>query len=122
MNPEIFQIFNSDNNVKLLLGSNPLRVYPFGKAPKDARKPYAVYNLYNGVSQNYLDKVPDIDNKGVQIDIYGDDAGIVDKCAVALRNSLESHAHMTSFSSILQDADTDYYGFRLEFDFWESRV
>lgn len=121
MNPKLFEILENDTLVKMFLGNNPLRVYPWSRAPQNSRKPYAVYGVYNGNPENYLDKVPDIDNKGTQIDIYGDDPDIVEKSAVAIRNALEPYAHMTSFSTIDRDADSDFYGFRLEFDFWENR-
>lgn len=121
MNPDIFPILNASIAVKLLLGSNPLRVYPFARAPQNPRKPYAVYSVYSGVPENYLDRVPDIDNKGTQVDIYADDAGQAEQCALAIRDAVEPHAHMTSFVTPDRDAETDTYSVRLEFDFWENR-
>lgn len=121
INSQLFTILNSDIQVKLRLGSNPLRVYPWGRAPSDVKKPYAVYAVYSGVPENYLGQVPDIDNKGTQINIYADTADSLEKCFIAVRNSLEPHAHMTNFTTPDQDADTNLFSCRMEFDFWENR-
>lgn len=121
MNPELFQILNASVQVRLLLGSNPLRVYPWGRAPQNVRKPYAVYTVYNAIPENYLDSVPDIDNKGTQIDIYADNAESLNNCFMAIRDAIEPTAHMLSYSTPNQDAETDLYTGRMEFDFWEDR-
>lgn len=121
MNPDLFPILNQSAAVRLLLGSNPLRVYPFGRAPEGVRRPYAVYSVYNANPENYLDKVPDIDNKGTQITIYDTVAQKVEGCFAAIRDALEPHAHMTNFSSVQQDADTNDYSCIMEFDFWDKR-
>lgn len=121
MNTKLFQILSGSNPVKLLFGSNPMRVYPFGRAPQDPRKPYAVYSVYNANPENYLDNVPDIDNKGTQIDIYADTAEKAEQCFLAVRNTLEPQAHMTNYSTPGVDEETNLYTVRMEFDFWENR-
>lgn len=121
MNPELFEILNASVSAKMIFGSNPMRVYPWGKAPQNVTRPYAVYGVFNGLPQNYLDCVPDIDNKGTQVDIYADDPDEAEQAAIVVRSVLEPHAHMISYSTINQDDETELYGFRLEFDFWETR-
>lgn len=121
MNPPLFEILNASNPVKVLLGSNPLRVFPWGRAPQNVAKPYAVYAVYNGLPENYLAQAPDIDNKGTQINIYAATAASLENCFEAVRDALEPHAHMTSFASPDQDADTNLYSCRMEFDFWDER-
>lgn len=120
MNPQIYTLLNASNAVKLLLGS-PVRIYPWGRAPENPKKPYGVYGVYNANPENYLDKVPDIDNKGTQLNIYADTAEKLDSCFTAVRNVLEPHAHMTSFSTVDLDEETNLYSCRMEFDFWEDR-
>jgi hypothetical protein len=119
MNPNIFPILNANNAVKAALG-NPLRVYPWGRAPKNVKYPYAVYTVYNALPENYLDSRPDIDNKGTQLDIYADNGNDLKTCFDAIRLALEGVAHMTNYSTPVQDADTNLYSCRMEFDFWES--
>ncbi len=121
MTPSLFQILNANNAVKALLGSNPLRVYPWGRAPQNVAKPYAVYGVYNANPENYLGNVPDIDNKGTQIDIYSETSANLQSCFTAVRDALETSAHMVNFSTPAQDAETDLYSVRMEFDFWDER-
>lgn len=121
MNTKLFTILNSNSAVKVLLGNSPLRVYPFGRAPQNGAKPYAVYSVYNANPENYLGQVPDIDNKGTQIDIYADTAQSAESCFTAIRDALEPSAHMTSFSTVGVEENTNLYNVRMEFDFWESR-
>lgn len=121
MNPALFTILNNTIPVNVLLGKNPLRVYPWNRAPQKPIKPYAVYGVYNGISENYLGNVPDIDNKGTQLTIFADTADSAQACYIAIRDALEPHAHMTSFNTPDLDEDTDLYSCRMEFDFWEGR-
>lgn len=117
----LFNILKQSTPVKLLLGSNPLRVYPWGEAPDKPRKPYAVYGTYNGIPENYLGNLPDIDNNGVQIDIYAETSESCMNCFKAIRNALELTNHMTSYSTPARDSVTENYNARLEFDLWEAR-
>lgn len=121
MNPNIFEILNNSFAVKILLGSNPLRFYPWGRAPQNAAKPYAVYAVFNANPENYLDRVPDIDRKGTQIDLYAKTSESLNDCFMVIRDLLEPHGHMLSFTTPNLDVDTDLFTGRMEFDFWEVR-
>lgn len=121
MNPSLFPLLKDSALVKSLLGSNPLRVYPWGRAPQNVPTPYATYTVYNGNPENYVSNNPDIDNKGTQLNIYGETGDDVEKCFIAIRNVLQNHAHMTNFSTPALDADTNYYSCTMEFDFWDER-
>jgi hypothetical protein len=121
MNPDLFPILNANAATKAVLGASPLRVYPWGRAPQNVVKPYAVYSVYNANPENYLDTVPDIDNKGTQINIYAATADSLKSAYTVVRNALEPYAHMTSFATPDLDADTDLYSCRMEFDFWDGR-
>lgn len=121
MNPDIFPVLNASTAVRLLFGSNPLRFYPYGRAPANVRKPYGVYAVYNANPENYLGQVPDIDNKGTQINLYADTEESLEDCYIAVRNALEPLGYMTSFSNPDLDADTDLFSCIMEFDFWDER-
>jgi len=43
-----------DAGVIAVLGSAPQRLYPFGDAPQDGQKPYAVWQTIGGDPENYL--------------------------------------------------------------------
>lgn len=121
MNTRLYEILNQSITVRLLLGSNPLRVYPWGRAPANVRKPYAVYAVFNANPENYLDRVPDIDRAGIQINIYAAKDTELEDCFVAVRDALEPYGHMISYATPDLDAETDLYSARMEFDFWEGR-
>lgn len=121
MNPPVFQLVSANTACVAVLGSNPTRFYPWGRAPQNTPKPYAVYTVYNAVPENYLGDLPDIDNKGTQINIYADNPKDLNNAFIAIRNCLEPNAHMTNFSSFDPDNETDLYTIRMEFDFWDDR-
>jgi hypothetical protein len=121
MNPQLFTILNASAPVKALLGTSPLRVYPWGRAPANTAKPYAVYSVYNANPENYLSGSPDIDNKGTQINIYATTASNLESCFNAVRDALEPYAHMTNFATPDLDSNTDLFSCRMEFDFWDAR-
>lgn len=121
MNPDLFPILNASAPVKALLGPTPLRVFPYGRAPTNVAKPYAVYAVYNANPENYLGQRPDIDNKGTQIEIFADTYQSLESCFLAVRDALEEEAHMTNYSTPDLDANTNLYGVRMEFDFWDER-
>lgn len=121
MNPDLFPILKANASVTALLGSEPLRVFPHGRAPTNTVKPYAVYAVYNANPENYLGQRPDIDNKGTQIEIFADTSQSLESCFLAIRDALEDFAHMTNYNTPDLDANTNLYGVRMEFDFWEAR-
>lgn len=121
MNTQLFRILNNNSAVKSLLGANPLRVYPFGRAPQKPQKPYAAYSVYNGAPENYLGDTPDIDNKGTQINIFAITAESAGDCFKAIRDALEPYGHMINYSIDGVDSETDLYEVRMEFDLWEER-
>lgn len=121
MNPVLFSLLNADTAVKNLLGENPLRVFPYGKAPKPLNYPYAVYSMFNAQPENYLGDRPDMDVKSVQISVYAKTNANLESCYNAVINVLENHAHMVNFSTPDIDAETDLYSCRMEFDFHDAR-
>ncbi len=116
-----FPLLYADNAVKALLGSAPLRVYPFSHAPQNAVVPYATYGVFSGQPQNQMDSVPSTDIKSTQIDVWAKTAVECKACADAIRDVLELSAHMTGFSEAQVDDETRLYRARMEFDFFEDR-
>ncbi len=121
MIPPVFTILNASNPVKALLGNKPLRVFPFGSAPPNVARPYATYSTVNGLPENYLGQVPDIDNIGTQVDIWADTVASCNSVAETVRDALEPHAHMTSFAGSERDFETNLFRCRMDFDFFEGR-
>lgn len=114
MFPPIFQLCAGDAGVKSALGSNPVRLYPFGQAPQGVVLPYAVWQIVSGGPENYLGNLPDVDSYTVQVDVYADGASSVRSAAKALRDAIEPHAHIVGWRGESRNPDTQRY--RLSFD------
>ena len=103
-----------DAGVVVLLGSAPQRLYPFGDAPQDVPKPYAVWQTIGGDPENYLAGRPDIDGYKLQVDVYattGKDARAVAK---AIRDAIELKAYIIRWGGESRDPSTKNY--RYSFD------
>jgi hypothetical protein len=119
MFPPVFSIAAADGSVMALLGSgtpgDPVRLWAFGEAPRAADgspahgTPYAVWQIVTGSPENYLDRTPDVDGHGVQIDCYAESQSAAREVAQALRDCLEPHAHITSWNGELRDFPTGLY-------------
>lgn len=121
MIPPVFTILNASSAVKALLGSSPLRVFPWGEAPQGSTVPYATYLAHTSIPENTQGDTPDLDVMSTQIDIWASSVSSCVSVAEAVRDALEPYAHMTSFSSMPPDEDTELYRQRMDFDFFEGR-
>lgn len=127
MFPPLFETLNASSAVKAVLGSNPLRVYPFGMAPQNPTLPYAVFQTVAGSPENRLDCVPDMDGFVVQIDVYGDGgegkkgATQARNAAKAIRDAIEPVAYVTAWRGEDRDRDTFNYRFSFDVSFLTSR-
>lgn len=92
--PPLFAICAANAGVTALLGDGPTRLYPFGDAPENVAKPYATYQVLNGIPENYLDDPPDVDDWNIQIDIYGTSVSSVNAVLNAMRRALEPHCYI----------------------------
>ncbi|MGN7442243.1 DUF3168 domain-containing protein [Pseudomonas lactis] len=103
-----------DAGVIAVLGSAPQRLYPFGDAPQDVPKPYAVWQTIGGDPENYLAGRPDMDGYTLQVDVYataGKDARAVAK---AIRDAIELNAYIIRWGGESRDPATKNY--RYSFD------
>lgn len=104
--PPLFATCAANAGVTALLGAGPTRLYPFGEAPEHVAKPYAVYQVLNGVPENYLGEPPDIDQWNIQIDIYADSVSSADNALKAFRRALETVCHVTRLGGTGTDTST----------------
>ena len=116
MFPPVFAIAAADAAVKAVLGSNPVRLYPFGEAPAGVTKPYATWQTVSGDPENYLADRPDSDTFRAQIDVYADSATASRNAAKALRDALEGSGYVVSMNGESREEATKLY--RYSFD-WE---
>ena len=110
----IFPVCAASQAVTDLLGTMPVRLYPFGEHEDNVVYPYAVWQNFDGDSPMYLDTVPDFDGYKLQVDIYGNTAIEAAAVALALRNAIQTHAYITRWGSQGRDPETKRY--RYSFD------
>ena len=120
MIPPVYTGVSGSVPVQAVLG-NPVRMYGFGEAPQNPAKPYAVWQTPFALPENYLGRVPDIDQHSVQVDVYASTSASAISAATALRNVYETSAHMTSFRLWPKETDTNLFRVTLEIDFWTTR-
>ncbi|EBL6882863.1 MULTISPECIES: tail completion protein gp17 [Enterobacteriaceae] len=111
----IFPVCASSPEVTALLGSNPVRIYPFGIQDDNVVYPYAVWqNLPGGGPENYLNQRPDADKFSLQIDVYADTADEAMLAAQAIIYAIELKANIVRYGP--QDRDESTLKYRYSFD------
>lgn len=121
MYPPVFSIAAADAGVRTALGTDPVRLFPFGSAPEGVTLPYAVWQTAGGAPENYITNTPDIDSFLVQVDVYAETAAAVRSAAEALRDALEPAANITSWRGESKDQKTGHYRYSFDINFLTSR-
>jgi len=122
MYPGIFEIVAADAGVTALLGSDPVRFWPFGIAPEHDDRPYAVHQAVFGTPENTLSCVPDIDHFGIQVDVYATTVSEARGVAEAVRDALETQSHLVAHNGENWESATGLYRIGLTFEFWTLRT
>jgi len=121
MVPPIFEVAAADPAVTALLGSAPVRLYPFGEAPQGVMLPYAVWQLVSGAPENYLAGRPDLDGFTLQVDVYAGTGASARAVGAALRDAVELTAHVTRWGGESRDTETGRYRLSFDVDWLVSR-
>jgi len=121
MEPKIYPIINASAPLKALIGSDPVRFFPWGQAPQNTEYPYVTYGSNGASPENYLDRVPDVDNISTQIDVWADKGSDCLQVATLIRDLIEPHGHMIGFGNTERDQETQAYRIRLQFDLFTFR-
>lgn len=117
MYPDLFAYAVASPAVVAVLGSSPTRFWPFGVAPQDETRPYAVHQLVYGSPENTLSCTPETDSFGIQIDAYARSVSEARAVAAALRDAMEPHGYITAWNGEFWEPGTGLYrvGFTVEF-------
>ena len=118
----IFETCATDPAVTALLGTSPVRLFPFGMAPAGVIKPYAVWQQVGGRPENYLAGVPDIDSMTLQVDAYATTSASARAVAAALRDAIEPVAHVVAWRGESRDAETGNYRVSFDVDWFIPRT
>jgi hypothetical protein len=120
--PDIFQIAAGNTAVTALLGTTPAtRFWPFGNAPQDETRPYAVHQLVYGSPVNTLGCVPGADNFGVQVDVYAKTVSAARSVTEALRDAFELHGHIVAWNGEFWEPATGLFRISFTVEFWTDR-
>lgn len=112
----IFKVCAASQAVTALIGSSPVRLYPFGLQDDNVVYPYVVWQNISGSPENYLDKRPDADNYTLQVDVYADTVASAASVATALRDAIEPHAYITRWGGQSRDPETKRYRYSFDVD------
>ena len=121
MYPSIFATCSVVAGVTAVLGTNPVRLYPFGTAVQAGSKPYAVWQVIGGGPENDINQTPDVDLYAIQFDAYATTASAARDVAEALRDAIEPSAHVVSWRGEEKDTETNLYRYSFDVDWWEHR-
>ena len=111
----IFSACAAASAVTALIGAPPnMRLSEFGLAPQTVALPYAVWQVVTGLPENYINQVPDIDSYTIQVDVYATTATSSRAVANAIRDAIETKAHIVAWRGESKDPDTLHY--RSSFD------
>lgn len=120
--PPVFQIAIANPAVVGILGSSPTRFWPFGQAPQNEARPYAVHQLVYGTPDNSLSCVPREDNYGIQIDAYAKTVTAVRDVADALRDAFEeTYNHVVAYNGEDWEPATGLWRSSFTVEFWSER-
>lgn len=120
--PPIFATALASPGVTSLLGAMPLRLYLFGEATQATTKPYAVWQMIFGSPENYIGNLPDADDWGIQIDVYGTTASQSRAVALALRTAFEPVAYVTAYNGEFKESNTNLYRYSFQVEWITHRT
>lgn len=120
MFPPIFTVCAAYAPLTALVGTDPVRVYPFGEAPRSA-VPYVTWQTIGGDPENYLGSRPDLDSFDLQLDVYAATPTQARLVAEQLRDAIEPHAYITRWSGESRDAVTKNYRYSFDVDWKVNR-
>lgn len=117
----IFEICSASPAVTNLIGTDPVRLFPFGLASQQVLAPYVLWQNIGGSPENYLGSLPDSDGYSIQVDVYGVDATDAIDVARAIRDAVEPNAYITGWGNTNRDYDTGLYRYNFTVDFLVNR-
>lgn len=117
----IFPVVAGSAAVAAVLGSAPVRFWPFGEAPENSVLPYSVWQQVSGSPENYINQTPDLDSYTLQVDVYASTGSSARAAAKALRDAIEPHAHIGAWRGESREKDTKLYRYSFDVDWMVPR-
>lgn len=124
--PAVFTYASASTAVKALIGSSPVRFWPFDLAPGPGKAgyalPYATHQAVYGTPENTLSCAPTTDLIGIQIDTYAATASQARSVSEALRQAMESHGYVVSLGDEQWDEPSGLYRTIFTAEFFVDRT
>ena len=114
-------IYSTLRNSATIISLVNTRIFRHGYAPQESTVPYITWSLIYSPPYNTLSEIPQADLNGVQIDCWSDTDAGVEALAVAVRDAMEPHSHMTNVYADGREPDTKLYRIGMQFDFIQTR-
>lgn len=126
MYPNVFEVASQSPTVRAVLGTAPVRFWPFEKAPGPNEQgysvPYATHYMPYGSAENNLSSPAEIDNLAVQFDCFGGSATQARSVGKALRDTFEDgHGYVIGYNGEGWDPSTGLYRVTFTMEFWKPR-
>lgn len=118
MLPPIFATLYGNSAVEAIVDD---RIYPHADAPQGVDRPYITWQQISLVPANNLSSTPGIDRCAVQIDCWHPTSDGLRSLAVAVRDAIEPHCHITGAPVDLRDPETRLYRYAWQADWWLNR-
>lgn len=122
----IFDTLKANSGVTALLGSNPCRVFPHGRAPAKGAtgysEPYAVYRQIGGSPENHLSTVPNADFSITQIDVYANTTDAARDAITAIRDAVQVDADVSSVRDDGVDEKTSLRRMSIDVEWITNRI
>ncbi len=122
MGPDVYRIAKAYPAVLAVLGTPEPSLFPFGKAPQNQGRPYAVFQTVYGNPDNKLACPPSEDLWGVQFDAYAKTVSDARAAASALRDAFESSGnYIVGWNGEDWEQATGLWRFSFTAEFWTER-
>jgi hypothetical protein len=117
----IFQICAAYPPLVAVLGDDPVRFWPFGEAPQNETRPYAVWQTMYGEPDNHLNQRPLLDRWGIQVDAYAKTASAARGVAEVIRDAIEDDCYVVSWNGEFKDVPTGLFRYSFTVEFMTTR-
>lgn len=120
--PDIFGIVAGDSTCTGLLGTDPVRFWPFGQAPQNEERPYAVHQLVSATPAGNVSGPSCVDAVSVQVDAYARDVAGARSVANAIAAAIDNYRGIvSSWNGEQIDQPTGLYRVIFTCDFFSKR-
>lgn len=119
--PSLASIVKGSTAIKAVIGTNPIRFYPFGSAPQGTAKPYVTELVVDGVPENTLSETPAVDGCRVQLSVWAATGSAAEALALLFRDAIEPTHHILSIRNMGRDPETMTYRVDLDVSVFNHR-